>query len=160
MLAAATRSAFQASSSFHARTSMIFRNSSKSITQKLWASTAANAFSKPAAATGGIKKVRRPTSKWLTSTPLSEWSTGKLRGRVVGWTLFFAGFFSWAIWYGRSIQIKYTPLFKGIMFTLRQDPQVREWIGSDLSPSNHVDGFVNHIKGNTYHICTNVPQWH
>jgi hypothetical protein len=40
--------------------------------------------------------------------------------------------------YCHGRQIRSSPLFKGAMFTLRQDRQVAQWIGEDLVPSNQV----------------------
>lgn len=61
-------------------------------------------------------------------------------------TAAFIGFLGWAASYNHSHQIRSTPLFKGVLFTLRQDEQVRKWIGSSIASSN-VWGSLNHIKG-------------
>jgi hypothetical protein len=71
--------------------------------------------------------------------------TKRMRAYVI-WGSVFTGFFAWSVWYGRSIQMKNSPLFKGVMFTLRQDGQVKQWIGRNIEPSWNVEGFVNHIK--------------
>jgi hypothetical protein len=78
---------------------------------------------------------------------VQQFTPAQSRRRLIGWSIAFCGFFSWAIWYSHSTQIKHTPLFKGILFTLRQDKHVRRWIGDGIEPARDVDGFINHIKG-------------
>lgn len=80
-------------------------------------------------------------------TLTNEWTPRQLRWNLALWGAGFFGFVWWAAIYGRSVQLKTSPLFKGVMFTLRQDPKVRKWIGDSLESSNHVNGFINHIKG-------------
>lgn len=77
----------------------------------------------------------------------TEWTPRQLRWNLFLWGTAFAGFMTWAVSYGRSVQLKTSPLFKGVMFTLRQDSKVRKWIGNNLEASKHVEGYVNHIKG-------------
>ncbi|KAI3656966.1 hypothetical protein MP638_004197 [Amoeboaphelidium occidentale] len=72
---------------------------------------------------------------------------------IAMWSTVFGSFFVWAVYYGRSIQIKNSPLFKGVLFTLRQDNQVKKYVGKefDIGTSNWIKGLVlghvNHVKG-------------
>jgi hypothetical protein len=80
-------------------------------------------------------------------TITNEWTPRELRWGLTVWGVAFVGFMTWAVSYGRSVQLKTSPIFKGVMFTLRQDPSVRKWIGNNLEASKYIDGSINHIKG-------------
>ena len=78
---------------------------------------------------------------------VSQFSRSQRRLRLWVWGTAFTGFFSWAVYYAHGVQIQNTPLFKGVLFTLRQDAKVKRYIGTDLQVDWKIFGWINHIKG-------------
>lgn len=71
----------------------------------------------------------------------------QFRIRFVFYSVTFLGFGSWALYFAHGSQIENTPLFKGVMFTIRQDAKVRKYIGQDIQNDWRMWGWINHIKG-------------
>lgn len=113
------------------------------------------------------KDISRNTNAYSDTT--NELTRTQLNARIAVWVVLTGGFCYWAIKYAKTRQIKGTPLFKGVMFTLRQDPVVRKWIGGEtnntrgqkrdldeeisndmssiVKEGSFINGYLNHNKG-------------
>lgn len=99
-----------------------------------------------------ILKARFRHPAWQHTTLNAQESARVTRVKLLAWSVLFAGFTYWALDVTHTRQIKGTPLFKGVMLTLRHDPMVHKWIGTEADAAikldGKVDGFINHLKGN------------
>jgi hypothetical protein len=93
----------------------------------------------------GLKEILKQKSVFKSNHATGPFRQSKLT--IAAWSIFFGGFFYWAINFMRDSQIKKTPLFKGIMFTIRHDHNVRRYIGDKIGEAENLSGFLNHIKG-------------